>query len=849
VQNRKEKTFAKNHDLSAGIWMKCRLKVFLIVPDLFRDMPSKIILAIIFLFSVINVAGQSAPPGVITGNVLDEKSAAISGASVELLPLADTVQLRRAVATTSTGDFYFNALAFGYYRLKISYVGFKPMVIDSIHVREERFDFSLNDLTLKLNVAAELDEVIVYAEKPLIQSKDGNITYNAAESPLSAGSNASELLKNVPLIATDPDGKLTVRGKEPKILIDDKPVELNAQQLQDFLESLPGSMIERIEVMTNPPPQYANEQGGVINIVTRKGRVGLGGRINISAGTRGETGISGNVNYRRKGLAINFNAGTGINRFNGYGNSKRENIYADSSNYLYTTNTNTNKSNRPNARLSVDYDINARNTLNLLLQFNENVFDNYNESIYTNLSDAKQVYRINHRNTSTGGLNLNPSMNLTYTRRGRKPGETLRIVTGANYSYNENNRLFYQQYVNTDNTAAGDDSTQKQDNTSWNSGFNVRINYDKLLNNKTTTFSTGGWYNYSGNDVLVNFLSLNKNGSNNFERNPLLSNDFRFVQTIANLRISVRQQIVEGLSATGGVNGERTGIHFDLSNVNREVDNSYATWLPFANINKYWKNDWNLTFSYRKTIRRPGIDQLNPTVDYSNPYNTRYGNPDLEASTSHNFDLVLGKNGSKFYVNLAFGHNIVQDVFIQVRTLVADGKTETTWRNIDDRKEYEISTWSGYTFSKKIRANFSAGYTVNQYSVFDREVNKYRNGGSFTSNLNGSYSPLDVWNINANLTFNRFANPQGTVRSNLSMNLGVQRKFFNKRLVITVNAIDPLFQQENKSFTYGPNFNLESLNSTNSRNYRLTLGYNFTRGVSKAKSRAEKDKLRNILKA
>ena len=36
---------------------------------------------------------------------------------------------------------------------------------------------------------------------------------------------------------------------------------------------MPGSMIEKIEVMTTPPPNYANERGGVINIVTRKGKV------------------------------------------------------------------------------------------------------------------------------------------------------------------------------------------------------------------------------------------------------------------------------------------------------------------------------------------------------------------------------------------------------------------------------------------------------------------------------------------------------------------------------------------------------------------------------------------------
>src|SRR6185503_4712840 len=153
---------------------------------------------------------------------------------------------------------------------------------------------------------------------------------------LSAGSNASELLANVPLVTKEPDGKVTVRGKEPKILIDDKPVELNLQQLQDLLESMPGSSIEKIEVMTNPPPQYANEQGGVINIVTKKGKVGMSWRISVYAGTRGEAGLNGNFTYRKKGLAININAGAGYNRFSGNSYSNRENIYADSVNYFNT---------------------------------------------------------------------------------------------------------------------------------------------------------------------------------------------------------------------------------------------------------------------------------------------------------------------------------------------------------------------------------------------------------------------------------------------------------------------------------------------------------------------------------
>src|SRR4030095_9743882 len=137
-----------------------------------------------------------------------------------------------------------------------------------------------------------------------------------------------------------------------------------------------GSSIEKIEVMTNPPPQYAMEQGGVINIVTRKGRVGIAGRVNLSAGTRGEGTINGNFSYRKKRLAITMNAGGGYNQFKGNSYSKRENIYTDSVNHFNTSSVYQNKSVRPNARFNIDYDLDNRNSVNMLLQFNQNIFRN-----------------------------------------------------------------------------------------------------------------------------------------------------------------------------------------------------------------------------------------------------------------------------------------------------------------------------------------------------------------------------------------------------------------------------------------------------------------------------------------
>jgi hypothetical protein len=71
------------------------------------------------------------------------------------------------------------------------------------------------------------------------------------------------------------------------------------------------------------------------------------------------------------------------------------------------------------------------------------------------------------------------------------------------------------------------------------------------------------------------------------------------------------------------------------------------------------------------------------------------------------------------------------------------------------------------------------------------------------------------------------------VRSNVNMNIGIQRKILKKKFIITFNAVDPFLQQQNRTFTFGPNFNLESFNQTQTRNYRLTLSYTFNKTAVK----------------
>lgn len=768
--------------------------------------------------------------GEIIGNVLEQTNGrAIPEASVSLICLTDRSRGQNTT-TNASGNFTFSNVIYGMYRLDVSAVGFNTLRIDSIRVRQDRSDFSLNDLHMSPKTT-EIQDLVIYAEKPLIQSKSGNITFNAAESPLSEGSSANELLRNVPLVTTDGNGNVLVRGKTPQVLIDDKPVNLNAQQLQDFLDALPGNMIEKIEVMTNPPPEYADQDGGVINIITRKGRVGLGGRLNVYAGTRGEAGANTNLSYRSGKLAMSFNAGEGYNRFTGNGYTNRENEYPDSSDYLDQTNRYTNKNTRPNARFNVDYDLDKHNSLNATVQYNQNNINNNAVSQYTNIDQQGAVYALSDRTTGTGGYDLNPNGDFTFRHSGHLPGEELQVIGSWGYTHNENTLHFFQDYLNPDGTPTGEDSTQVQANDSKIRSYDLRVNYDHPLTAaQQTILSLGYSYDNSNNRVDVVTSDL-QSSDDQFVVNDGLSSYLNFLQTKTSYRVSVKQNLGHKIDFTAGTSLSRTLVKFDLYYLEKNTGNTYWNWLPFANLNKTWENQWSATLIYRRTISRPGLDQMNPAINYTDPYNIQFGNPQLSPSLANKFELDVGKNTNRYYWNYTVGLNKVQDVFNQITTLETDGITQTTYENISNRTEYLMSTWAGYTFAQNLRGNLGASYTYSQYGLYDRTVNNYQDNGSFYGNCNISYTPARVWNFSLSCLYNRAGNPQGVSSSTVSMNLGLQRKFFNKKFIVTVSITDPFIEQSTTTHTNGTDFVLDSYNTVQTRNYRLTLSYNINKSI------------------
>ena len=505
-----------------------------------------------------------------------------------------------------------------------------------------------------------------------------------------------------------------------------------------------------------------------------------------------------------------------------------------------------NKSNneRPNGRVNISYDVNKEQNVSFTLFYNSNRAGSNSINEYTSINQFIQVYKLSDRFIQSNTLSSNPNLNVTYTIKGKNPKEILRCMAGFNSNTATIGRDYFQQFLNPDSSKSGLDSTQQQHTNIHNNSFSYRVSYDLPLKGEKFIISLGSNLISSVTHNQLATLFLRK-PDQVFVPAPAFSNDFNYYQNVYGLRTSIRYDIIKDFYVSMGLQVDHSATQFAFKNGTDTYPNNYWSLLPFGTLTKKWQNEVNLTLSYKRSIQRPGINELNPSVDYSDPYNRRYGNPFLLPYFSNNFDLIIGKWTKRFNINASIGYDILKGIYSSIRTLQPDGKTDITWQNISGRQEYQASSWCGYTFSKKGRINFSVGTTYNVYSEHDRAVNKFRNGGSLYSTTTGSYQYSETLNANASVTFNRFASPQGVNRTALSMNIGLQQKLFKKRIVVSVSAVDPFRQQQNKNVIFGTNFMVENVSTTQTRNFRMGISYIFSksnknkmllRGLEKIKS-------------
>ncbi len=146
--------------------------------------------------------------------------------------------LATGTITDNKGRFSIPGLRPGRYSVRISYVGYRSVAMNAaLTPAALRADLG----TIKLaEGGGDLAEVQVEGEREQIQVGIDRTIYNTKDQPASSGGNATDVLRNVPSVDVDSEGKVSLRGNQNvAILINGRPSPVSGSALTSFLQSIP----------------------------------------------------------------------------------------------------------------------------------------------------------------------------------------------------------------------------------------------------------------------------------------------------------------------------------------------------------------------------------------------------------------------------------------------------------------------------------------------------------------------------------------------------------------------------------------------------------------------------------
>ena len=393
--------------------------------------------------------------------------------------------------------------------------------------------------------------------------------------------------------------------------------------------------------------------------------------------------------------------------------------------------------------MSIDQKIDSLNSLKLtsaatLQKSNSSSLNEY-------ASENAPGKRLNSGYSSTlndaNGISLRN--NLLYRHRFPKKGRT--FSANFNLNYNESK---------ADNDLRSENTFFDRSGNAFQSRpLNQNIIQDAI--NKTyggsVTYTEPLWkgglaelsyfYNESIGHSLRNTYDFNNNSGKHDLLNDTLSNNFESNYNYTGGSLNFRTQRKKWTTGFGATLQSATMESVVSKNLN--IAQQFTDLLPNSNISYKINGYRTLRLDYTTNTRQPGITQLQPVPDISDPLNIRLGNPGLMREYSHNlnlnyfaFDPVTRRNLIMFVAVNATKNAIVYSDVIDPAT----GIRTTRPVNVDGPYSVFSSINTGFPL-KRLKSRIDLGTSLNYFKNVSFLNNDRNNIGnlSLTPNLTWSF--------------------------------------------------------------------------------------------------------------
>lgn len=480
----------------------------------------------------------------------------------------------------------------------------------------------------------------------------------------------------------------------------------------------------------------SNDQIGIFN-----GTNFMRGGGNSSAGGSG-SGITKNttagINYsdvwgKKTELSgsyfFNNMQNTNLNR------SYRQSFFPDSINRLqesYAANRNSNH--RVNLRF-----MHAIDSVSSIIYIPSLSFQN-SESFRSDSTESfgasdKNSYKINDSRSrqQNAGEGVNWTNNLTYRRKLAKRGRTFSINLVATYNNSTRDGLTDARIGKFSNGIKLSDSLINQISSLQNDtrNYGVSISYtepvarDKMLE---FNYSYNNNRNESDREVYDLDYASGKYDIKNPEQTNLFQNRNQSNRIGTNFRV-VKKKFNYQL----GIAAQRTLLQSNNLSKNNIIEQTFTNLFPAASFNYQFARSKNLRIQYRGRTDQPGVTQLQPIRDVSNPLYQTEGNPFLKQEYSNNlsinynfFNMTRFRN---FFFRLSFSNTY--NKIVNSISLIDTGVQLSRPVNADGAYNVNGNFNVGFPINRMKGGNFNTSTTVS----YSRDISLANNIKNYTKNL------------------------------------------------------------------------------------------------------------------
>ena len=813
----------------------------------------------------------------LSGRAIDSNDkSGLAGATVKLLKANKDSTLVKGVSTDEEGYFKLTDVGQGKYIVSINYIGYKNCN-KNITVTKNSGNIKLEDMALEES-SIMLKEAVVTGVKTEIVVKEDTVEYNADSYKTQPNAVVEDLLKRLPGVEVDSDGKITANGKEiKKILIDGK--EFFADDTKVGTKNIPVNIVDKVQVVDRKSDLARltgvddGEDETVINLSVKKG-MNNGWFGNVSAGygtddryeanfminrfsdgdqftilgggnntnnmrfTNGSAsrfsrfGGGGGINTNQN-IGFNFNVGSkDSEKFRAGGNvmyshndqkstnrNNRQYLFTDSTSFSDSRTINRNESHNVNGRFRIKWEIDSFNTFefrpNFSFNFNESSKIDSTRTLDGNMRDVNYSFN----NDKSDGKSYEFAGQLVYNHKFRShPGRSFSIQMRYSMSdVNEDgNSLSQNRYYLFDDSL--EIINQIDENHRWNNQVNGRITWTEPIGDiKNALFLDIAYlanYRWNNADKLVYDVPYSRSID---YMNDLLSNS------------SVRNYI------------RNTYTSYALSNpvlLEQLVADELAMGNPVLNEDdsNRFRNDFftqTIELGIRKvssTLNANFGISLNPSMSRSeNLINTEKSIPTRWVWNFAPYARVRFKMSKTRSLQLNYRASTSQPSMNQLQP-VADKSNplRIVQGNPDLKPSFTQRLNARYNdfnqeAQRSIMAMISAQYTLN--SIISMTDFNNETGGQITTygNVNGVWNVFAMGMISVPLR-NKHFYYSTHLNTRYSSTVGYNNKTFNRSGTFSVNVSPGMtYRTDVVELQLRPNYNLQTTHNTVNTKNDLTV--------------------------